>query len=360
LWSASAAVLAADGHQIQVFKNGLPAANVRIMQLKALRCRLHDLGFGERLGNLPSTSFMRSSNVSTFASAGLLWLRLRVVRRFDLVVISQGGNHDGSPFAAVCRRLRLPYVLISHKASDLHWPRDRWRAMMRKGFDGARANFFVSKHNLRLTEEQIGARVPNARVVFNPFNVPWHGTRYWPSTDSGLRLACLGRLNTLEKGQDLLLRVLSLAKWRARPVTVTFLGAGDERKGLEDMAAFLGLSSVRFAAPTRDIAGFWADHHALVLPSRAEGLPLVIVEALLSGRIAVVTDTGGNAELLDEGVNGFVADAPTEKSLDEALERAWARRSEWEALGAAAATRLRTRIPADPGKCFADILLSLI
>ena len=55
----------------------------------------------------------------------------------------------------------------------------------------------------------------------------------------------------------------------------------------------------------------WAEHHALVLPSRFEGMPLVVVEAMLCGRPCIVTDVGGNAELIRDGINGFLAKAPT-------------------------------------------------
>jgi glycosyltransferase involved in cell wall biosynthesis len=230
---------------------------------------------------------------------------------------------------------------------------------MRRGFEAARACFFVSEHNLRLTEQQIGARIPEAELVRNPFNVPWGEPQPWPAGEEGFRLGCVGRINILEKGQDLLLRVLASEKWRSRPVSLTVLGDGEQRRGLEAMAAGLALANVRFAGQTDDIPGFWRAHHALVLPSRAEGLPLVLVEAMLSARPAIVTDVGGNAELLDDGLTGFIADGATEKSLDAALERAWARRHDWPAIGAAAAAYARTVIPSDPAAVFAGRLLAL-
>jgi glycosyltransferase involved in cell wall biosynthesis len=294
----------------------------------------------------------------------MLWFRFVALQflgcRFDLVIISQGGNHDGWALAALCRRLGIDYALLSHKASDLHWPTDRWRGRIRSAFAHSRANYFVSRHTQRLTEEQTGVRISNASLVLNPFKVPSDHTQPWPSTKDGLRLGCVGRLSPIEKGQDLLLRVLASEKWRARPVSVTFLGEGEQRTGLEEMATLLGLDSVRFAGVRADVAAFWADHHALVLPSRAEGLPLVLVEALFSGRIAIVTSAGGNSELLEEGFNGFIADAPTESSLDAALERAWQCRDKWCALGAAAATRLRGEIPPDPAQVFAGRILELV
>jgi hypothetical protein len=188
-----------------------------------------------------------------------------------------------------------------------------------------------------------------ASVVRNPFKVQWRQGHPWPSTADGWRLGCVGRLNVMEKGQDILLRVLASDKWRARRVSVTILGDGEQRRGLEGMAERLGLANVRFAGHGDDIDGFWARHHALVLPSRAEGLPLVLVEAMLAGRVPIVTDVGGNAELIEDGVTGFVAGAPAETCFDEALERAWTRRADWPAIGAAAAAAARKASPGPGG-----------
>jgi glycosyltransferase involved in cell wall biosynthesis len=223
-------------------------------------------------------------------------------------------------------------------------------------YTDARAAFFVSEHNRRLTEQQLGCELPHARVVRNPFLVPWEPRNDWPDESDGIRLACIGRMYPMEKGQDLLLRVLARERWRARPLSVTFYGDGPQREGLEQMAAFLGLTNVRFAGFVRDIAAAWNDHHGLILPSRCEGLPLVLVEAMLSGRLPIVTDVGGSGELVEDGATGFLAPAASEEAIDETMDRAWTRRDEWRAMGAAAAERIRTLVPREPEAELATML----
>lgn len=289
----------------------------------------------------------------------VLWSRLRLGRRPDLVVFSQGGNHDGWLFAAVCVRLGLPFVIISQKAVDAVWPLDRRRDYMKSAYRSARHCFFVSQHNLRVTEEQFGTRLENASVVRNPFKVSWEPRRDWPGTDLGFRFACVGRFYPQEKGQDLLIRVLAREKWRGRPVSVTFFGSGEYSVGLAELVAFHDLENVRFGGFTRDIEAVWASHHALVLPSRAEGLPLVLVEAMLSGRVAIVTNVAGNGEVIEDDVNGFLAVGPTEDALDEAMERAWQRRAEWREIGERAAADIRTLVPPDPAGALAMQLVQL-
>jgi len=142
-------------------------------------------------------------------------------------------------------------------------------------------------------------------------------------------------------------------------VSVTFFGSGENGVGLAEMAAYHELENVRFAGFTRDIEAIWASHHALVLPSRAEGLPLVLVEAMLSGRVAIVTDIAGNGEVVEDDVNGFLAATPTADALDEAMERAWQRRAEWRKIGERAAADIRRLVPPDPAGTLAMQLVQL-
>lgn len=360
LWSASAAALLADGHRVTVFKSGVDEAVPRIQRLRALRCRVHDLN---RLPLMRRRLFTLLSSVSSAAAKGyeairLLW-GLILMPRPDLVVVSQGLNYDGYFLAEVCRWLGLPYAIVSHKASELHWPTDRQLKTFAKMYRAARACFFVSEHNRRLTEEQLGFTLPLAEVVRNPFLVSWQGGMEWPDNSREHRLACVGRLYPQDKGQDLLLHVLSRPRWRDRPLSVTFFGEGLRRGSLERMARNLGLMNVTFAGFVHDVPAIWSNHHGLILPSRCEGLPITVVEAMLSGRVVVVTDVGGSAEVVDDGVTGYVAAAPTEDAIDEAMERAWNTRHQWRQIGEVAAARIRTLVPREPERCFANRLVKL-
>jgi glycosyltransferase involved in cell wall biosynthesis len=81
---------------------------------------------------------------------------------------------------------------------------------------------------------------------------------------------------------------------------------------------------------------------------------------MLCGRVAVVSDVAGNAELLEHQVTGFVADAAAEESFAQALEQAWERRAEWREIGDKAAHHVRKEVPRDPPAVLADRLLGLV
>jgi glycosyltransferase involved in cell wall biosynthesis len=233
------------------------------------------------------------------------------------------------------------------------------RPYRRDIFQGAARCFFVSEHNLRLTEEQIGVTLTNAEVVRNPYLVLADRPLSWPSReDDSLRLACVARLYVLDKGQDILLRVLAREKWKNRNLHVSFFGKGINAEALADLAARLAVRNVSFEGQTDDVPGIWKNHHALILPSRAEGLPLALVEAMMCGRPAIVTKVGGNAEVVDDHVTGFLA-APAEDPLDCALEEAWARKGELSEMGGRAAIRIRELVSPNPAEDFANKLIEI-
>lgn len=281
----------------------------------------------------------------------------------NFAVISQGQAYDAcfpTCLPEVCRFAGVPYALVCQKASEMQWPVDGLRDLIRRCYRDATAVFFVSEHNRRTVERQLSMDLPHAEVVRNPFMVPAEAALPWPAAHDGvLRLACVGRLWPVEKAQDVLLNVLARDCWRQRPVEVSFFGEGPMARGLEEMARSLGVTNARFAGLASP-AEIWRTHHALVLPSRAEGLPLVQVEAMMCGRPVIVADAGGTAEIMRDGEHGFLAAAATETAISEALERAWQRRGNWQAIGASAAAHIRTLYPADPGAAFADRLMACV
>ena len=65
------------------------------------------------------------------------------------------------------------------------------------------------------------------------------------------------------------------------------------------------------------------------------------------GRPALVTRAGGNAELVRDGVDGFVSPGMHPEVIRETLEQAWAERSRWQEMGRAAFARADQLVPKD-------------
>jgi glycosyltransferase involved in cell wall biosynthesis len=271
----------------------------------------------------------------------------------DFAIISQGVNIDGLMWMEACRELGIPFVTISQSVQDFHWPEAALVLRLRQGFTDAKANYFVSNANKLQTEKQIGYSVPNAEVIFNPFNVDFHQVPEYPKGDI-MQLGCVARFDFYCKGQDILLEALNQKKWRERPIMINFYGKGPNEFILGELIKrwnLSGITSIKGHVPPGDI---WKTNHALVLPSRYEGLPLALVEALVSARTAIVTNVSGNGEVLLDNVTGFLAKACTCEMLDEALERAWQVRDQWQQTGARAREHILTIVPENPARYLFD------
>jgi glycosyltransferase involved in cell wall biosynthesis len=66
-----------------------------------------------------------------------------------------------------------------------------------------------------------------------------------------------------------------------------------------------------------------AQADALVLPSFAEGVPVVLMEAMASGKPVIATQVGGVSELVEDGVSGFVVPPGDPQSLTDAIIPRW-------------------------------------
>lgn len=360
MWWRAAMELRRRGHEVDALKTNVDDAHPRTRALREAGCSVRDLerarlhrATAAATAVLPAGFGIDRKRRQMIAAAIAL-----AARRPGFAIVSQGQNFDGGHLALVCDWLRIPFLLVAQKASETHWPSDWTRPALQRVFGRARRCVFVSEHNLELTRHQVGLALERAVLMRNPLVVAADARTPWPDApDGAVRLACVARLFAAEKGQDLLLRALALARWRERPVHVSFFGDGVNREALAGMARQLELTNVTFEGQVPDVAAVWRDHHALVLPSRAEGSPLSVIEAMACGRVPVVTAVGGSTELVDDGVTGFVAEAPTVDALDGALERAWQARADWPAIGAEAARRIGELVPDEPASPLAELAL---
>ena len=348
LWSQTATLLKRTGHDVQASIVQWPPVSPKVTALRNLGIKVElrptfRIGRTRRLWN--RLSFRNSRSV----------VRLKQFKP-DLVVISQGDHAGGFEWASVCREAGIPYVIIVHCNSELWWFDEGKVDLARDAYMRASKVFCVSQSNRDLLNFQLGTRLSNAEVVWNPYILPPEVVPAWPEERSGWRLACVARLDPAAKGHDLLLKTLARPEWRDRPVQLNCYGEGHYGTSLRRMSEMLGLSNVTFRGHVANIRSIWEENHILVLPSRYEGLPLVLVEAMWCGRPAVVTDVAGNAEVCVDNETGFVAPAPTVPLVADTLQRAWDRREDWQRMGQAARARAERLIPRDPITLFAENL----
>jgi glycosyltransferase involved in cell wall biosynthesis len=287
--------------------------------------------------------------------------RLLAARPAALVVISSGSVFPPIELVELCASRRVPFVTIGQSNWEGDWFDDALGERYRVALAAALRCFFVSEGNRRLGEKQIGGRLTNAEIVRNPVNISYDASPPWPPLDSDdeLRLACVAGLHWPKKGQDILFEALAGPAWQGRRWKLSLYGGGATRRTLERLARELGIADRVVFAGFTPVEEIWPHNHVLVMASRFEGLPLAMVEAMLCARPVVATNVAGHAEIIEDGVTGFLADAPTATAVAAALERFWQRRGEAEEMGKAGARRIRQLVPPDPARIFSKKLIKL-
>lgn len=141
-----------------------------------------------------------------------------------------------------------------------------------------------------------------------------------PVAAANQTLLCVGRL-CWQKGQILLPEAAQDLVTRFPDLKIVLIGDGDQRQAIADKVAELGLRDhFEFAGwgTGEDVRAAILDARALILPSYAEGLPIVIMEALACQRPAISTRIAGIPELLDAGC-GWIVEAGDVPALRQAM-----------------------------------------
>lgn len=142
-----------------------------------------------------------------------------------------------------------------------------------------------------------------------------------PIDPASKRLVCVGRLSA-QKGQVLLVEAFADAIDRGADAELVLAGDGDMRGEIERIAAERGLGNrlritgwISGEQVRQEILG----GRALVLPSFAEGLPMVIMEAFALGRPVLTTYIAGIPELVIDRENGWLIPAGSREAITTAI-----------------------------------------
>ena len=152
---------------------------------------------------------------------------------------------------------------------------------------------------------------------------------------------CAARLEE-QKGHVVLLEALAGLKRRGLDFVVALAGDGSLRESLERRVAGSGLTDcVRFLGLVEEIGPLLAAADAVVMPSRWEGLPLTLLEALARARPVVASAVGGIPEVIEDRISGRLVPPGDVAALTEALEWLHRRADLAAALGREGAARVR-------------------
>jgi glycosyltransferase involved in cell wall biosynthesis len=117
--------------------------------------------------------------------------------------------------------------------------------------------------------------------------------------DNDRLLLMVGRIEFGQKRHDLAVQALAMARARAPGLHLLVVGSGPDEPELRAQVQALGLeNAVHWRAWQGDVTAFYAACDAVLLPSRYEGVPLVMLEAMHAGRCILASNVDGMADML--------------------------------------------------------------
>lgn len=204
-------------------------------------------------------------------------------------------------------------VAVEHSPLPIPSPWLRW--VKRRLAAGLSGHVAVGERAAREIEEHAGLRTGAVRSI--PAGVEAFSLEHRDTARARPRIGTIARLDPL-KNLDDLLRALALLS----EVELEIVGDGPDRARLEGLAHELAVADrVRFAGWSDQTRPWLARWDAFVLPSRSEGLPLVILDAMLAELPVVATPVGSVGEAIRHEQTGLLVPVGDPAGLASAVNR---------------------------------------
>ncbi len=229
----------------------------------------------------------------------LVWLRLMfLIRRLKPDVLHGHGAKAGA-FVRLRRRSKSKIRIYTPHGGSLHYPLDTLKGAFYSRLERALMNntdlfLFESAFARDTYQRTIGTPNGLVRCVFNGVTAD----EFDPviKADDATDVAYVGEFRHI-KGADLLIDAVARLHANGRPVTLTLGGDGEEMDALKAQVRKLGLAeTVRFIGHVKARYGF-SKGGLLVVPSRGDSMPYVVIEAAAAGIPMVAANVGGIPEI---------------------------------------------------------------
>jgi glycosyltransferase involved in cell wall biosynthesis len=245
-------------------------------------------------------------------------------------------------FSRVLKKHSVPYIVAPHDPyhpfifkKNAHLKLPYWHLLEKRVLQQAKAvQVLDQRHEEWL--RRLGVRTPVIEVPngFSPSDVHAESSLEW-RTEQTARFFFLGRIDAYNKGLDLLIEAFARMEANA-DIQLTIQGPDwGDRQVLEAQVTKLGLAGkVKLLPPDydRSPSAIIASHDVFCLSSRFEGFSLSTLEAMLAGRVVLISDIAGLAPHVAASGCGVVIQ-PEVTSIQAGLQQLLQRRSQWREMG---------------------------
>jgi glycosyltransferase involved in cell wall biosynthesis len=236
----------------------------------------------------------------------------------DIVHINQQVAEDGLDLLLAARSSSIPFlstIHIAHSASLLNARLGRLRDIVARAVltrintthiavaERARreliARFgFLDTHQIKV--------VLNGVVLSQADDTRGRTRQRWGATPEEIVIGSVGRLEP-QKAPDIALEIIARLVRKGLPIRYIWIGDGPQRIAFQLQANALGIASyVQLDGWRDDVASCLKGLDIFLMPSRFEGMPLALLEAMGAGLCCCVSDVSGMGEVIQDGLSGYL------------------------------------------------------
>jgi GalNAc-alpha-(1->4)-GalNAc-alpha-(1->3)-diNAcBac-PP-undecaprenol alpha-1,4-N-acetyl-D-galactosaminyltransferase len=264
------------------------------------------------------------TSANLFAALKNTWRRIEILREAIIasqpdVVISFMNSVNVNTLLA-CWNLNIPTIVSEHTYPGSNLDVNKiWQLLMKWTYLHADFVTVLTQNALPFYPPEQGYRTI---VMPNPVMIPPPQVVSERKLPTALNLIAVGRLVQI-KGFDLLLQAFHQLRDKYPDWQLTILGEGSMRSTLEELRSQLQLTDrVHLPGIVTNVADSLRQADLFVMPSRIEGFPMALCEAMACGLPVLAADClSGPREIIKDGVNGVLVQPENVDALAAALDK---------------------------------------
>ena len=252
------------------------------------------------------------TKLSLFKS--ILWIR-KEVKRVNPEHILVFNKFYGAITALALLGTKYPYFL-SERSSPLFVWRQPMRAINKFAFSIKPPKGVIAQTNIAAEYQR--KYFKKTEVIVIPNSV--REVQLFPEIKREKVILAVGRLNDYLKGFDLLIE--SFAKLKNQDWELHIAGGDEEGEALKEQAERLGvINRIKFLGKVKEIDKCYAYAGMFVIPSRSEGFPNALAEAMGAGCLCIAFDfTAGPRDIIVDGISGLIVENGNTTEMAKAID----------------------------------------
>lgn len=190
---------------------------------------------------------------------------------------------------------------------------------------------FVSETSMKTFIEN-NPDYPKEKLFFNLNGIPSTANSYKSDINNNiLNICCVGTVNERKGQRDIVEAVILLSEEEKEKIHIDIVGDGEIKQELEQICKENNLSKyISFLGRRSDIENILSQNNIFLLPSKMEGLPISILEAMRQGLPIISSKVGGIPEMVENGKTGLLIE-PNRDDLIKIFKNI--SRYDWKKMG---------------------------